>query len=279
MSEEIKDTGTPKITDSQIPRMRTLGGDARLWNEKSKATYSSSQPKKSIAKLVLKILLILLAIIIMASAARYGYFYLLNNKSPENIQPKNFELLIRPDEENKIIAVGQTRTILLADIEKIFKLPQREKSFRALSIYLIKENIQVPMSAPEFFSLMAFSVPEKLKNKTDLFTLGTVKLYGISHPFLILRINSFTEAYEGTKEWERDMQTNLRPIFDSIPVTGGEIPVFSDKIIKNQDARILTTDEGTILAYSFFNKNLVIITDAEEALAEIINRYEIYHPK
>src|SRR3989344_2968749 len=249
MSEEIKDTGTPKITDSQIPRMRTLGGDARLWNEKSKATYSSSQPKKSIAKLVLKILLILLAIIIMASAARYGYFYLLNNKSPENIQPKNFEL------------------------------PQREKSFRALSIYLIKENIQVPMSAPEFFSLMAFSVPEKLKNKTDLFTLGTVKLYGISHPFLILRINSFTEAYEGTKEWERDMQTNLRPIFDSIPVTGGEIPVFSDKIIKNQDARILTTDEGTLLAYSFFNKNLVIITDAEEALAEIINRYEIYHPK
>src|SRR3989344_2551935 len=112
MSEEIKDTGTPKITDSQIPRMRTLGGDARLWNEKSKATYSSSQPKKSIAKLVLKILLILLAIIIITAA--------------------------------------QTRTILLADIEKIFKLPQREKSFRALSIYLIKENIQVPMSAPEF---------------------------------------------------------------------------------------------------------------------------------
>ncbi len=96
-----------------------------------------------------------------------------------------------------------------------------------------------------------------------------------NHVFLLIKLDSFDNAFPGMLEWEKNMRDDILPIFASPETlaTTSSATLFSDLTIQNKDARILKDSAGqTVLLYSFFNNNMLIITDNETSLKTIIGK-------
>lgn len=85
-----------------------------------------------------------------------------------------------------------------------------------------------------------------------------------SVPFLVIKVNNFDVALAGMLEWENFIAEDLAPFFGEATTE-----VFTDTSTNNQDIRRTERLDGTVLLYSFINKNTIIITDSVAALPEI----------
>ncbi|MCR4279366.1 MAG: hypothetical protein NUV78_01365 [Candidatus Zambryskibacteria bacterium] len=152
------------------------------------------------------------------------------------------------------------------------------------------------ITAAQFFSLIESRAPGSLvRSFDDLFMIGAIRAQsesGEASPFIIIRLNSFENAFAGMLSWEKDMPQDLLPLFSNSELVKAidETSVFKDAIVKNKDVRILevsapVTDTAatstasstemrieTVLAYSFFDNNMLIITNKIEALQTLIDR-------
>lgn len=97
----------------------------------------------------------------------------------------------------------------------------------------------------------------------------------LNHVFLLIKLDSFDNAFPGMLEWEKNMRDDILPLFASPSplATTSPTALFSDLTIQNKDVRILkdSTDQ-TVLLYSFFDNNMLIITDNEASLKTIIGK-------
>ncbi len=104
--------------------------------------------------------------------------------------------------------------------------------------------------------------------------LGQSAETGGNQTFLLMKLDSFDNAYSGMLDWERDIDTDLLPLFRT-PDASSTPATWVDVTIKNKDARALHDASGkTELIYSFYNQNLLIITGNENALRAILNELD-----
>ncbi|KND48554.1 MAG: hypothetical protein AB200_02390 [Parcubacteria bacterium C7867-005] len=93
--------------------------------------------------------------------------------------------------------------------------------------------------------------------------------------FMLVKLDSFENAFPGMLSWEENLLDDVLPLFASIE-TVSSLPSeskFQDITIQNKDARVLRNLLGrTVLLYAFFDNNLLIITDDEASLRTLINR-------
>ena len=106
-------------------------------------------------------------------------------------------------------------------------------------------------------------------------------------PFLIFKTRSFEDSFPEMLKWEETILEDLQAIFiEDNPVflkdRLSENPYqFKDIVIKNKDARAVLDGGGKILfAYSFPDKETIVITTNKITLQEIFNRLStIYHTR
>jgi len=94
---------------------------------------------------------------------------------------------------------------------------------------------------------------------------------------LLMKLDSFDNAYAGMLAWEPSLRADLLPLFQSPEVSAGvaDDAQWNDLTIKNKDARVLRDSSGkTRLIYSFYNQNLLIITGSEGALKAIMSELD-----
>ena len=124
-----------------------------------------------------------------------------------------------------------------------------------------------------FFAILQTHSPSSLIRAFDpLFMLGT--LGTPKHTFLLIKLDSYENAYAGMLDWEHNLALDILPLFTS-PEIAASFPsdtLFTDITIQNKDARILKDQNGkTVLLYSFFD-NLLVITDTEETFKSLMTR-------
>jgi hypothetical protein len=93
--------------------------------------------------------------------------------------------------------------------------------------------------------------------------------------FIIIKLESFENAFAGMLAWEAKMLEDLGPLFSTRELAANtpSDTAFEDVTERNKDARVLRNPEGeVVLLYSFFDNNTLIITDSEETLRVILNR-------
>lgn len=117
------------------------------------------------------------------------------------------------------------------------------------------------------------SAPTSLLRSFDPenYMLGFIEK-GTKQPFFIIKVNYYENAFAGMLNWEN----NIGNIFSGIESTSS-IPSgnFSDAIVENKNVRALHDSQGnTIVLYSFFDSNTLIITTNEIAFAEIVKDLE-----
>lgn len=123
----------------------------------------------------------------------------------------------------------------------------------------------------EFLNILKSRAPGNLIRAFDpLFMLGA---YGKS-TFLILRLDSFENAFAGMLAWEKDLNRDIGPLLATAEIARNIEPgtTFTDIIDRNKDARILSLYDEVTLIYSFLDNNTLIITDNLETLRVVVDR-------
>jgi hypothetical protein len=123
---------------------------------------------------------------------------------------------------------------------------------------------------------LTLSLPGDLnRSLKDDFMLGIYSNQtGERRPFLILTNNFFERAFSGLLQWEKTMAADLAPLLDNTTVTTTPGQPFIDKVVKNRDCRVLQDTEGkTALFYAFLDNTDIVITTAEDAFGEILQRF------
>lgn len=126
-----------------------------------------------------------------------------------------------------------------------------------------------------FLSLIEVQAPAALIRSFDpLFMLGIIG-GAPTHTFILIKLDSFENAFPGMLAWEKSLAVDLLPIISpgGVLPTVPANPVWEDITIQNKDARVLKDIYGqTVLLYSFFNNSMLIITDNEATLRTLINK-------
>ena len=118
------------------------------------------------------------------------------------------------------------------------------------------------------------TTPAFLRSLTDSLLVG-VTVGTENHTFLLIKSNSYPNSFSGMLTWERGMFDDMKDFF-SIPANSvTNISLFKDKVVKNQDTRVLVDDTGkTVLLYTFLgsNQDLLLITNNEAVVGIVADR-------
>lgn len=188
--------------------------------------------------------------------------------------------------QNRFLPVASTENIDTTSLTKqaLVSLIQSEKKNaltggNLLHIELRKGALEDSplLNTTEFLLLAEAKPPANLVRAFDpLFMLSV--LGGTPESTVILiKIDSYENAFAGMLEWEKSLREDLLPFFTSEAGIASVPPgtAFSDITIKNKDARILVDESGKgALIYTFYNQNLLIITDNEASLRTMLQKLD-----
>jgi hypothetical protein len=152
-----------------------------------------------------------------------------------------------------------------------------------------------PQPGGALIRLLNLGAPDILLRNVDLSsTVGVVSSGGGTHPFFILRVNSFERTFAGMLGWENTMLKDLEPLYPTYidlpspaPATTGTStasavatpppPIapqgFVDDVVANRDVRALRDGLGrTLLIYGYSDKQTLIIARDEAAFTTLVAR-------
>jgi len=226
--------------------------------------YVSPEEKARRRKLFSLILGTLILVILGSTGAWYTYNEFVRRTSPsESDTPVN-----------RFITVNEEETIKLETIS-------RDSIIRALASVSIDAGIrelhQVNLQ-PIYFTVDLLEALEVRAPGPLVRAFGPLFMLGVlgESRFIILGLESFESAFAGMLAWERDLAEDLGPLFStrellrSIP--NASTPIFIDVTDRNKDIRELRVEGKTILLYSFFDNEKLVITDSLDTLRTVLDR-------
>jgi len=97
---------------------------------------------------------------------------------------------------------------------------------------------------------------------------------GLASTFLIIKLDSFENAFAGMLTWEKNISQDIGPLFATASLLKNVPPesAFVDVIDRNKDIRMLEIDGRSALLYTFLDNNMLIITDNIETLRILLDR-------
>lgn len=160
------------------------------------------------------------------------------------------------------------------------------------NIYITENEISVGkgketknmIESKKFVSAVNFKMPDLLQRSlTPEFMLG-LHYWNGNQPFLILKTDSYGNAFAGMLEWEKNMKKDLGVLFSlnsrqSNKVASSTDDIFAserdfeDVFVKNKDARAIRDANGEVfLIYDLHDKDTIVITTNTTTLTELSDR-------
>lgn len=136
---------------------------------------------------------------------------------------------------------------------------------------ILENGVERPVTSHEFFTTIHAALDEgAVRTLDDTIMMGSVTT-SANEPYLILRTNDFDTLFSSFLMWEQSMKSDLSPLFGELPSSH---KAFIDSVWDNRSTRILKGAEGqTTLLYSFVDQNTVVITQSEEALSLLLEKF------
>lgn len=188
----------------------------------------------------------------------------------------NLSELGKKDASNSLFEIIKTANIKSNSIQNIYTTKtviENEKETKKI------------VESKEFIPLISSKIPDILfRSLSSKYMLGVHSLNG-NHPFIILKTDSYENAFAGMLSWEKNMAGDLSALFPrNIPLSTQEGTTtteqvlsykkeFEDILVKNRDTRALKDESGNIfLIYSMTDKETIIITSNTVTLIELFDR-------
>lgn len=218
-------------------------------------------------------ILIFIALVIVAGT----YYFLViapGNSSPAVTNIQNYY--------PPIISVQTTKTISIdpKNPTESFKTALGNISSTPIgstvNVVPLNSEGQAIATSSDFFSSLGITLPVQVKlSLNGVYTLGVVTST-INHPFMILDLSSFENAFAGMLGWEKTIHNDLatfiqvdHPGEPSVSIIPG---VFTDKTINNQDVReLLDASSSPLLLYTFVGSTKLVITTNSDTMSSVIS--------
>ncbi|MFA6897875.1 MAG: hypothetical protein WC250_00520, partial [Candidatus Paceibacterota bacterium] len=246
------------------------------------STTTGEEPK-SYTTLIVTII----SLILVVGGITAIFFAVNSVKPPTTVIVEEIKTLI-PTESQKgidlnLIDTARLKLILQNEVSNS-KIPLG--SF--LGFYFTQTNASTGkqiLPAQQFLKLLVKNIPDSLlRTISNDFLFGLVSYDG-NRPFLILKVDSFQQAYASMLEWEKDLAYDFSDLLaypndTSVATTTASTnallfndQLFSDTVIKNKDVRILRTATGrTRILYSILDQSTILITPSENAFGKVLER-------
>ena len=238
------------IQQAELAR-RQAGG--RVMEQASSATNATKR----------KLLLLAGTIGLLALGAGgvwYTYFqYLEQTAVPIVTTPENRFFSVDTEENLSVASTTRLDFINIVSTAQSSVVPGETKHF------------ELNLATAEFFKILETRAPGSLVRAFEPeFMFGS---YGQSN-FLVLKLSSFENAFAGMLNWEENLASDIGPLFSTAQLLreSTTTPVFIDVTDRNKDSRLLIANGQNILLYSFFENNILIITDNIETLRVLVER-------
>lgn len=139
---------------------------------------------------------------------------------------------------------------------------------------------QMQTPATMFLQKLSIATPEILfKNIYPQFMLGVYANEPKNNLFLVFRVKDFNESFNGMRDWEYTMLTDLLKLFRIDTRSAGKTifnKSFETTTLVNKEARVLKDDEGNILlSYIFLDSKTIMITTQPVAVDEVLKRINL----
>ena len=150
---------------------------------------------------------------------------------------------------------------------------------RMIEIVAKDKNSERFLSLPELFSLAGISAPDDLISSFgDRYTLGVYGTLDKAEPVIIVSITSFEKTLAAMLKFEDALPAafiNILPFGHPMR----QFEFFEDRLIANQEARVLKSEAGqAIFAYGFFSRKILILAVSKDALTAVINNFLLIPP-
>jgi hypothetical protein len=102
----------------------------------------------------------------------------------------------------------------------------------------------------------------------------------LSHDLIfVFEVKDFAKALEAMFSWEPKLWVDLKPFLGNQDFASLEQQPFIDKVVQNNDIRLLKNSAGeTVITYTFFNKRYLILSTSEVALEKVIKQLIAFPP-
>ncbi|MEK7647235.1 MAG: hypothetical protein AAB378_02565 [Patescibacteria group bacterium] len=270
-----------------IPAMRTYSGDIQKYVQKKGTLYinamaqaakrkpSDSIREELIQKPYLKMALWGGAAILLIAAIAGGAYFLFSAKKPAATTPtpRTPQALIRADHEKIIAWKGDTQTALTA-LQSALATPQISGEFTYLPATKTENGQEQFLNSAELLKNMGVKIPQNLTdNLAGYPTFGALDTLGRNETVFLSPISDYERVFAAMLRWEPAMLADYQTILPQDKNLNAGKTTFEDTIIKNNDARALKNVENEIvLAYTIFNRKILIITSSKAAMEQVLER-------
>lgn len=260
------------IQQSEVARRRTLGEEPPQEEAQKRKDY---------------LFLLLGSIILIALGSLggwYGYKDIVRRNTPPVVSiPENRFISVTTEKEIFLDGAGREE-FASAFSEALAGNPESE--IRHVVGKVGAGETERIVTTAELFDIIesraAGSLIRSFENLTMIGALGESR-------FMVIKLTSYENAFAGMLSWEGMMAEDLVPVFGNAERLKAIAPesVFNDVIVRNKDVRVLSTDAiniqenatttsnippETVLLYTFFDNNVLIITEDTATLQTLMER-------
>lgn len=268
-----------------LPSLRTYQGDvAEFIKDKNESVTSIAVKEKekrreeereqSVAaskkgdgfKINFMALVLSLLLIIAGSLTVFFVMRFLQNKEPivtlkQEIIPYNSELSI----------ANVTKDSIATELSNI------PKSGGVTAIRLSDTNGKSINTTNILFSFLGVIPPGTInRSLKPEFFFGALSQEESTDYFIIMGVDDFGVAFAGMLDWESNLEKDLSFITNKQPEVmidlddvDTSVALWKDVIIRNKDTRALMSANRAIVAYTFLDKNTILITNSLDSIGEI----------
>lgn len=238
--------------------------------------------------------MIVLSILLLASGALAFYFV--------------YDIYTRPPVpeaalQEQIIPYNNSMALAGAESQNLGEKISELNFLEGVNVIKVSDNSGKEIkTAKKLFEFLDISSPASLERSLrDDYVLGVFYQNGLKSNFLIITANDYEVAFSAMLDWEPNMPNDLAfltyvpaPVAASSTPTGAasstaaaltraKVPaksvfagnfVWKDLIVKNKDTRALANEKNQAqLAYTFLDKNTVLITDNLNVIGDLFSIY------
>lgn len=252
------------------------------------------------------------AIFVLLVIAAFGYFYIAGQREAGTNLDPNSPIATSTQNGVGSTSLSTIKTTSVLEAEAIIQLNLRELD-KASGIQKIRQiqqelrdkqiavgttvELTLGLTVPELFAKNQYSGGEGLiRSLTNNYSFG---LYNNKESrfesFLVFKISSSDLAFSNMLDWERYLPADLTDLFADKSVVNPDpnasqtvstttsstttapvaflTPGFTDKVLRNTDARVYTDTNGKVqFVYGFVNKDYLIISGGIESFVDVKTR-------
>ncbi len=271
--EHLRVKGVETFTDDMVKTLANEKGSTIkkiIHQEEEKEVRKKNLSPESLKNrtfMIIGFILIIMALIAMASAA------LLGEKTAVVPLETPFAPAVFTDKnsfnEIKDLTAKEILSLIAAQVSGT-----DVKQNGVTGIFLLRNG--QPLRFPDFVSLIKGHFPSDGFSAVKDFMLGAYNGQSGRDLFLLLKTASFSDIFNPLRAWERKMFSDLSGMFGKDLTAENkylQTKDFTDGVVQNKNARILYDASGGIaLLYMFADENSIIITDSIQTAEEIMSR-------